>query len=371
MGEADDNKHTFQDNFLAVSDLVCRYHESSPKNPADENIVDQLSFNLNKNEIGCLLGSSGCGKTTLLRAIAGFQPAISGSIYLDGVLLSGGKTHAPPEERKIGMVFQDYALFPHLNVIENIIFGLGKLDKYSRQQKSEELVALVKLEGFEKRLPHELSGGQQQRVALARALAPAPKLLLLDEPFSSLDTDLRRSLALEVRSILKAKNISAIMVTHDQEEAFAFADKIGVIHRGKLEHWDVPFNLYHQPQSRFVANFIGQGVFIPGFLRASNSIETELGVLQSKHDFSWKNNSAVEVLIRPDDIVEDKNSQFHGEVINKIFAGTSTLYTLQLETGSKIEAALASHDDFDIGEKINFKVEADHIIAFPLNEESK
>ena len=160
------------------------------------------------------------------------------------------------------------------------------------------------------------------------------------------------------------------MVTHDQEEAFAFADKIGVIHRGKLEHWDVPFNLYHQPQSRFVANFIGQGVFIPGFLRTPNSIETELGVLQSKHDFSWQNNSAVEVLIRPDDIVEDKSSQFHGEVINKIFAGTSTLYTLQLETGSKIEAALASHDDFDIGEKIHFKVEADHIIAFPLNEES-
>lgn len=346
---------------LVVEGLSCRYEVSPEVAP----VVDQLDFELQSGEIGCLLGSSGCGKTTVLRSIAGFQTIDSGSITLNGKIFSGPRTHLAPEKRNVGMVFQDYALFPHLSVCENITFGLRKKSRSAKALICDELLALVQLERLGHRYPHELSGGQQQRVALARALAPSPDLLLLDEPLSSLDTELRRSLALEVRGILKSRGISAIMVTHDQEEAFAFADKIGVLHRGKLEQWDVPFNLYHEPKTRYVANFIGQGVFIPGFVRDANAIETELGILQSHKHYPWQSNSAVEVLLRPDDITEDGNSPYRARIVHKVFAGTSTLYTLALPTGSQVDAAFPSHLNFDLETEIGIKVEADHVIAFP------
>jgi iron(III) transport system ATP-binding protein len=346
-------------HWLQVKNIVCRY-EPSPAAP----VVDNLSFELEVGEIGCLLGSSGCGKTTVLRSIAGFQTIESGSIELGGRILSGAKCHLAPEKRQVGMVFQDYALFPHLTVCDNITFGLHKMPAKARELVCEELLELVKLKGFGHRYPHELSGGQQQRVALARALAPSPALLLLDEPLSSLDAELRRGLALEVRDILKRRGISAIMVTHDQEEAFAFADKIGVLHKGKLEQWDLPFNLYHEPKTRYVANFIGQGVFLPGFMRDANTIETELGLLQSHKHYPWLSNTAVEILLRPDDIVESPDSPYQAKIIRKLFAGTSTLYTLALPTGSHIEAALPSHHNFEIDHQIGIRVEADHLIAF-------
>jgi len=346
-------------HWLQVKNIVCRYDSS-----ATPPVVDDLSFVLEAGEIGCLLGSSGCGKTTVLRAIAGFQAIESGSIELTGKLLSGVNHHLAPEKRQVGMVFQDYALFPHLSVRDNITFGLHKMPAKAREQVCEELLDLVKLAGMGHRYPHELSGGQQQRVALARALAPSPALLLLDEPLSSLDAELRRGLALEVRDILKERGMSAIMVTHDQEEAFAFADKIGVLHKGGLEQWDVPFNLYHEPKTRYVANFIGQGVFLPGFVREANTIETELGLLQSHKHYPWPSNTVVEILLRPDDIVESSDSPYQAQIVRKLFAGTSTLYTLALPTGSHIEAALPSHHDFDIGLQIGIRVEADHLIAF-------
>lgn len=345
---------------LEVNQIVCQFANDDGNGPA----VNGLEFQLKKGEIGCLLGASGCGKTTALRAIAGFQPVLAGSIILNGKTLSGGKTHIAPEQRNVGMVFQDYALFPHLNVRENIIFGLFKLKPELKEQICQDMLRLVKLTGLEHRYPHELSGGQQQRVALARALAPSPELLLLDEPLSSLDTELRRSLAIELRSILKQRQISTIMVTHDQEEAFAFADKIGVVNLGRLEQWDAPYNLYHEPQTRFVGNFIGQGVFLPGFIREPNAIETELGLLQSHKHYDWLSNTEVEVLLRPDDIVLDDDSPYLAQVTDKIFAGTSTLYTLKLQSGSTIEAALASHHNFNIGTQLGIKVQADHLIAF-------
>ncbi len=346
-------------SLLSIRDIVCQYDagHSAP-------VVDKLTFDLLAGEIGCLLGASGCGKTTVLRAIAGFQRIESGEIRLDGSVLCGHRIHLAPEKRQVGMVFQDYALFPHLSVCENITFGLNKNSQKGRESICDELLRLVKLESFGQRYPHELSGGQQQRVALARALAPRPKLLLLDEPLSSLDTELRRSLALEVREILKLRNISAIMVTHDQEEAFAFADKIGVLHKGMLEQWDLPFNLYHEPRTRYVANFVGQGAFIPGFLRQHNCIETELGLLKSQRKLAWPENTPVDVLLRPDDIVEASESPYRGRIISKVFAGTSTLYTLRLPTGSIIEAALTSHHNFDLDSELGINVEADHIIAF-------
>ena len=345
---------------LRIKNIVSRYDDSSIT-PA---VVDRLSFEVNFGEIGCLLGASGCGKTTILRAIAGFQRVESGEIELDGKLLCSKKLHLAPEKRQVGMVFQDYALFPHLSVCENVTFGLRKMSASAKESVCEDMLRLVKLEDFGQRFPHELSGGQQQRVALARALAPQPKLLLLDDPLSSLDPELRRSLALEVREILKSRNMSAIIVTHDQEEAFAFADKIGVLHKGVLEQWDVPFNLYHEPRTRYVANFVGQGVFIPGFLRENNCIETELGLLKSQRKFAWLENTPVDVLLRPDDIVEDSASPYKARVVHKVFAGTSTLYKLLLPTGSVVEAALTSHHNFDVGSEIGVNIDADHIIAF-------
>lgn len=327
-------------------------------------VVDELNFALQDGEIGCLLGASGCGKTTTLRAIAGFQQIRSGSIVLNGRQLSSTKVHLPPEKRRVGMVFQDYALFPHLTVCDNVTFGLQHKKNREKTAICQEMLKLVKLEGFDHRYPHELSGGQQQRVALARALAPSPDLLLLDEPLSSLDTELRRSLALEVREILKTRGTGAIMVTHDQAEAFAFADQIGVVSNGRIEQWDVPFKLYHEPQTRFVAHFVGHGVFLPGYVRESNVIETELGVLQSHKHYSWLNNAEVEVLLRPDDIVLDPDSPYQAQVVGKVFAGTNTLYTLNLKSGNKIEAAFPSHYDFNINDSVGIKVQADHVIAF-------
>lgn len=345
---------------LEVNDIVCRFKGEKYATPA----VNSLNFTLLAGEIGCLLGSSGCGKTTALRAIAGFQNVDAGHITLNGRLLASASVHLAPEKRRVGMVFQDYALFPHLNVADNITFGLQQASPADRKNICLDMLKLVKLEGLEHRFPHELSGGQQQRVALARALAPTPDLLLLDEPLSSLDAELRRSLALEVRDILKTRGISAIMVTHDQEEAFAFADKIGVMHDGRLEQWDVPFNLYHEPKTRYVADFVGQGVFLPGFILDPNAIETELGVLQSHKHYTWLNKTAVDVLLRPDDIVQDPQSPYRAQIIHKVFTGTSTLYRLQLPTGSCIEAALPSHHNFDLGKEIGVKVQADHLIAF-------
>lgn len=346
---------------LNVNNIVCHYERNTDLPP----VIEHLSFSLARGEIGCLLGSSGCGKTTVLRCIAGFQGIDEGNIVLEGAPLSRPGFHLAPEKRHVGMVFQDYALFPHLSVCENVTFGLHKMSANARELVCEEMLSLVKLEGLGHRYPHELSGGQQQRVALARALAPSPKLLLLDEPLSSLDTELRRGLALEVREILKSRNIGAVMVTHDQEEAFAFADKIGVLHQGRLEQWDIPFNLYHEPLTRYVADFIGQGAFLPGFVKDSKTFETELGLLTSHKHYDWPENTAVEILIRPDDIVECADSPYRAQIIHKVFAGTATLYSLQLPTGSVLEAALPSHHDFDINSVMHIALAADHIIAFP------
>lgn len=219
-------------------------------------VVQCLSLCLEKGSIGCLLGASGCGKTTVLRAIAGFEPLRTGSISLGETILSTVGHQVEPEHRHVGMMFQDYALFPHLNIEKNIAFGLRLWDKQRRKHRVHELLSMTGLEGSEHRYPHELSGGQQQRVALARALAPEPELLLLDEPFSNLDVDTRERLAFEVRDILKKSGHTAILVTHNQAEAFAIADRIGVMRDGIIVQWDTPYALHTNPASAFVADFI-------------------------------------------------------------------------------------------------------------------
>ncbi len=327
-------------------------------------VVRGVSFSLRQGQIGSLLGPSGCGKTTVLRGIAGFEAVAQGEILLDGQVASRAGFVLPPEKRLIGMVFQDNALFPHLNVTANLEFGLRGWDKTTRRQRTVHLLELVGLTDMAGRYPHELSGGQQQRVALARALAPCPALLLMDEPFSNLDVDLRERLGQEVRDILKKERITAILVTHDQREAFAIADEIGVMNEGRIQQWDSAYNLYHRPANRFVADFIGEGVLIPGKLIEENAVETELGTFQGKVPADCRTGCAVDVLLRPDDIQHDDASPHQAIVAAKAFRCADILYTLALPSGQKILSLVPSHHDHAIGEKIGIRLEVDHLVAF-------
>jgi iron(III) transport system ATP-binding protein len=325
-----------------------------------QEVVRGLSFSLARGAIGCLLGPSGCGKTTVLRCIAGFEGIQEGEIRLAGKVVSGRGVMLPPERRRIGMVFQDYALFPHLPVSGNIAFGLHAMAAPERVARVAQLAQLVGLSASLDKYPHEISGGQQQRVALARALAPRPELLLLDEPFSNLDVDLRERLSLEVRDIIKASGATAVLVTHDQQEAFAMADEIGVLHQGRVQQWDNPYNLYHRPANRFVADFVGQGVFLPAKALNGRQLQIELGVLQG--DSQGLQN--LEVLLRPDDVVHDDAAPTQAEVVHKAFRGAEILYTLRLASGQKVLALVPSHHNHALGEKIGIRLDVDHVVAF-------
>jgi iron(III) transport system ATP-binding protein len=281
----------------------------------------------------------------------------------------------PAEKRRIGMVFQDYALFPHLNVAANVGFGLHGQSRTERNKRVEELLQTVGLEGSDQAYPHELSGGQQQRVALARALAPCPNLLLMDEPFSNLDVELRERLSLEVRDIIKQQGATAIIVTHDQHEAFAMGDMIGVMHDGEIQQWDTAYNLYHLPENRFVADFVGQGVLLPGKVLNASQVEIELGTLHSKTpgvratagcDEGSNNGCEVEVLLRPDDIIHDDASPLLAQVEHKAFRGADILYTLRLPGGNRVLSLVPSHHNHAIGEWIGIRLEVDHVVVFPI-----
>jgi iron(III) transport system ATP-binding protein len=326
-------------------------------------VLRGLSFSLARGTIGCLLGPSGCGKTTVLRCIAGFEAPRSGVIYLNGQAVSRPGLAIPPEKRRVGMVFQDYALFPHLRVADNIAFGLHELPRPVREARVRALADTVGLDGALQKFPHEISGGQQQRVALARALAPRPDLLLLDEPFSNLDVDLRARLSLEVRDIIKASGATAVLVTHDQQEAFAMADEIGVLHQGRIQQWAPAYDLYHRPANRFVADFVGQGVFLPARVLSGRGLEIELGVLQ--RNGSAPESGELEVLLRPDDVVHDDAAPTRAEVLHKAFRGAEILYTLRLESGRKVLALVPSHHNHALGERIGIRLDVDHVVAFP------
>ncbi|HRC60316.1 MAG: ABC transporter ATP-binding protein [Propionivibrio sp.] len=334
-------------------------------------VVDGVSFRVDTGSIACLLGPSGCGKTTLLRCIAGFEPIAEGEIRVDGVSVTRPHFRVVPERRRIGMVFQDYALFPHLTVAGNIAFGLTSLGADQRQTRVGELLSTVGLDGLGRKFPHELSGGQQQRVAIARALAPRPQLILLDEPFSNLDVDLRERLSLEVRSILKHAGITAVLVTHDQHEAFAMADEIGVMDEGRIQQWDTPYNLYHRPGNRFIADFVGQGVFLPGTVIDNHRVEVELGLLESRLPLECMQGCNtcgkgchVEVMLRPDDVIHDDRSELQAEVVHSAFRGAEFLYTLRLASGARILSLVPSHHNHAIGEHIGIRLDIDHVVAF-------
>ena len=300
-------------------------------NYEDRAVFKALDLQVGSDELLCLLGPSGCGKSTLLRAIAGFQPIASGEVKLRDRVLVNDKVSVPAEQRHIGMMFQDIALFPHLNVVENLEFGLFNLSSTERSHRVNELIRRVGLSGLEQRYPHQLSGGQQQRVALARAIAPKPSIVLLDEPFSGLDASLREELVPEIAQLLKREGIGAILVTHDQTEAFSFADKIAVMHKGSLVQVASPYEIYHQPKTKFVAKFTGGGSLIE--LDKSNAMHAKLvsGVI-STAQFE----TASTLFIRPEEILINPDSEVKGVITQRRFQGSHTLYEIQLDDGQSI-----------------------------------
>ncbi len=333
--------------------------------------ADRVTLGLSTGQIGVLIGPSGCGKTSLLRAIAGLERPSEGTIWIKDRLLSGPGLHIAPEDRQIGMVFQDYALFPHLSVADNIAFGIKHLGAAARKARVAELLDVVGLAHAAQRAPHQLSGGQQQRIALARALAPRPQLLLLDEPFSSLDVDLRERLAHDLRTILKQTGTTALFVTHDQQEAFALGDVIGVMHQGRLEQWDSPYELYHRPATRFVAEFIGHAVFTPAQIvmcAHGPCVHTPLGEIDNPNECPPPGvypDGQCDVLLRADDIIHDDDSPVKGRIERKAFRGSEFLYTLRLPTGEQVMTHVPSHHDHHLGEWIGIRLQMDHVVTFP------
>ncbi len=335
-------------------------------------VLTGISLHLEPGEIGCLLGPSGCGKTTVLRLIAGLEALLAGEIFLSGECIANARQQMSPQRRQVGLVFQDFALFPHLTVAENIGFGLFAWPHAEREARVRDMLQLTGLTAEANRAPHQLSGGQQQRVALARALAPRPRLLLMDEPFSSLDVDLRERLSIEVRDILKLEGITALLVTHDQHEAFAMADRIGVMNDGVIQQWDTAYNLYHRPQSRFVADFVGEGALLPGRVVSNHQVEIELGLLEGVTAAACDGGScmiygqgaAVDVLLRPDDIIHDDASPLTAIIERRAFRGADFLYTLRLKSRRTVLALVPSHHDHAIGEAIGIRLAVDHVVAF-------
>jgi iron(III) transport system ATP-binding protein len=327
--------------------------------------VERLSVALDAGRIGCLLGPSGSGKTTVLRCIAGFERPDAGEVLAGGERLAAPGLWVPPERRRIGMVFQDYALFPHLAVLANVGFGLRDGDRPSRRRRALEMLELVGLADQAGKLPHELSGGQQQRVALARALAPRPRLVLLDEPFSNLDAEVRMELAQQVRAALKSEGATALLVTHDQREAFAIADEIGVLRAGRLEQWDAPWKLYHSPATRFVADFVGEGSFIQGTVLGPERVSTELGVIEGQLTHGQPAGTHVDLLLRPDDVIHDDESELRAEVVERVFRGAQFRYKLKLPSGATALSFAPSHHDHAIGERIGIRLDAQHLVGFP------
>lgn len=328
----------------------------------DKPVLGGVSLTIEDGELACLLGPSGCGKTTALRLLAGFEPLDAGSIRGGNRVLADATTHVPAQARNIGMVFQEHALLPHLTVAQNVALGLRDMTGTERDQRLDDTLALVGLTAWRDRHPAQLSGGQSQRVALARSLAPRPKALLLDEPFSNLDVTLKEQLLYEVRDILKQAGITTLLVTHDQHEAFALADKVGVINAGTIQQWATPYDLYHRPANRFVAGFVGEGVLLAGQRDTDGRVNTELGVLRGEQ--VGTDETEVDVLLRPDDIIHDDASPLCAKVVRKAFRGAQILYTLELDSGARVLSLVPSHHNHRMNEPIGIRLATDHVVVF-------
>jgi iron(III) transport system ATP-binding protein len=350
--------HSTHRPVLELRHVTCAYEAGRPA-------ISDISLTAQEGDIVCLLGPSGCGKTTTLRAIAGFESISAGEVYLQGKLVSSPTLLVPTEQRRIGMVFQEYALFPHLRVADNVAFGLRQLPAAHRAAQVETMLAMVGLTGFERRYPHELSGGQQQRVALARALAPKPVMLLLDEPFSSLDPDMTGKMREDLLHLLRHTNTTALLVTHDHDEAFAMADRIAVLNNGRLEQLDVPEAIYHTPVTPFVADFVGQADFIPGLVE-HRTVLTELGMFPNQS--GYPTGTKVVVMIRPDDIHVVPSDQAKATILARQFRGSENLYTIALPSGRIVHSSASSTSVYSVGTPVELSVIATHTVLFPQDD---
>ncbi|ELY70147.1 ABC transporter ATP-binding protein [Natrinema versiforme] len=337
-----------------------------------EDVIGDLSLSVRDGEILTLLGPSGCGKTTTLRLIAGLERPNAGTVTLQDEPVAGDGRFVPPEERGVGVVFQDFALFPHLTAHENVAFGLKDWDEAEREERVDELLELVGLADHGADYPDELSGGQQQRIALARSLAPEPEMLLLDEPFSNLDVDLRVEMREEVRRIIKETGVTAISVTHDQEEALSISDRVAVMNDGDIEQIDTPQQVFQQPESRFVAGFLGHASFLSGEVR-DDHVDTALGHVprEDVHGLAHQyDGSDVDLLVRPDDVTAfpTDESEADGRVVYRRYLGPTVLYRVELDGGETI-ACMHNHSDrIDLDERVGVRVTADHELAwFPAD----
>ncbi|WP_322803081.1 ABC transporter ATP-binding protein [Vibrio alfacsensis] len=338
---------------LSIQNLTCQYDAQT--------VLESLSLEVEQGQIVCLLGASGCGKTTLLKAIAGLLPLSSGQMSLNCVTIDDGNNWLPPEQRNIGMIFQDYALFPHLTVAENIAFGLKNESTQQKLLKVEEMLGLVHLKGYGDRYPHQLSGGQQQRVAIARSLAYKPDLLLLDEPFSNIDTQVRHELIGEIRKIFKEQGVTAIFVTHSREEAFAFADKMAVMNRGVIEQYGTASELYYQPSSKFVADFLGGGSYLAAKRISDSEFETQLGVIEANTQQEILIGAECSLLLRPQHVQIEADSESAVKVLEQHFMGDHCRYIIDVN-GDRLLATSAQA--LNVGDNVTVKVETQGVLAF-------
>jgi len=334
---------------------------------AEHPVLKHVSLVVPHGELVVLMGRSGSGKSSLCYALNGLVPQFIQGEWTGTVTVHGQPTTQSPvwqQANRVGMVFQDVTLFPHLDVAQNIKFGIRKWHPDSQLQRIKELLDLFNLPNFEDRHPHSLSGGEQQRIALARAMAPRPKLLLMDETFSSLDTEHRQQLVPKVREVLKSEKISAILVTHNQNVGFALADRIGVMESGQLHQWDTPFNIYHQPCNRFTARFVGEGTLISATVLSERKLSTAFGTHYFENNERLQVGEQVDIMLRPDDILHDDESEIRGKVVHKAFRGSHFLYRIRLVSEEMLYCLADSHHNHHIGEWIGITPNIEHIVIF-------
>lgn len=330
----------------------------------ERSILENISFQLEPQAIGCLIGPSGAGKTSILRLAAGFEQLNKGTITIAGQQVSSLKHHTNPEKRQVGFVFQDLALFPHLSIEKNIGFGLDKFSKAQRDRRVAELLELIGLEACRKRFPHQLSGGEKQRIALARAIAPKPKLILMDEAFSQLDPDRRSLLAQQIKCILREEKITALIVTHSQEEAFDLADTVGLVSDQQLMQWSSAYDLYHMPKTREVAHFVGYGSLMKIEFEPPAAISFCLGQLKTKGPHARPQGSQGEILVRPEDIVMGTPEGVEVEVVERRFRGASYIYVLKAPTHEIFYSSSSSHKVYQPGDRVKVQLQMEHVIYF-------